>query len=177
MRILLVCGYAGSGKSTFVAKFSEHLRKQGKKTYLMNLDPAVESILFEPNLDIRDTIDYKGIMKDLVLGPNGATMACMNIFVSKIDQITTIMSSKTVTHDYIMIDTPGQIEMFTWSSSGDIIAKSLKTTFTDVSLLYVVDGNRCFNSHRTMASNILHACSVSKKMDIPMKLIFTKMDI
>ncbi|RKO94844.1 GPN-loop GTPase, partial [Blyttiomyces helicus] len=176
MRILLVCGFAGSGKTSFVAKFGEHLQKQGKTIYLINLDPAVENLPFEPKLDIRDTIDYKGIMKDLVLGPNGAIMACMNIFASKIDQITAIISSKIETHDYVLIDTPGQIEIFTWSSSGDIIAKSLKTTFTDVSLLYVVDANRCSNSHTTMASNILHACSVFKKMDIPMRLIFTKMD-
>jgi hypothetical protein len=32
---------------------------QGKKSYYVNLDPAVKSVPFAANIDIRDTVNYK----------------------------------------------------------------------------------------------------------------------
>lgn len=37
----------------------------------MNLDPAVRSVPFECNIDIRDSVDYKEVMRNYSLGPNG----------------------------------------------------------------------------------------------------------
>lgn len=39
----------------------------GKNAYVVNLDPAVSSLPYVPNIDIRDTVDYKGVMKEYVL--------------------------------------------------------------------------------------------------------------
>lgn len=38
-----------------------------KNTYIVNLDPAVASLPYVPNIDIRDTVDYKGVMKEYVI--------------------------------------------------------------------------------------------------------------
>jgi len=56
---------AGSGKSTFVQRLNAHLHSQSpsKPPYLLNLDPAVASVPYEPNIDIRDTVDYHEVMK------------------------------------------------------------------------------------------------------------------
>lgn len=35
-----------------------------KNAYVVNLDPAVSSLPYVPNIDIRDTVDYKGVMKE-----------------------------------------------------------------------------------------------------------------
>lgn len=37
-----------------------------KNAYVVNLDPAVSNLPYIPNIDIRDTIDYKGVMKEYV---------------------------------------------------------------------------------------------------------------
>lgn len=39
----------------------------GKNAYVVNLDPAVSSLPYVPNIDIRDTVDYKGVMKEYVM--------------------------------------------------------------------------------------------------------------
>lgn len=40
--------------------------------------------------------------------------------------------------DFILIDTPGQIEVFTWSASGTIISDSIARSFPTV-IAYVMD--------------------------------------
>ena len=35
----------------------------GKTPYVLNLDPAVRTLPYEPNIDIRDTVQFKDVMK------------------------------------------------------------------------------------------------------------------
>lgn len=41
---------------------------RGKKTYNVNLDPAVLEVKFPAHIDIRDSVKYKNIMKTYKLG-------------------------------------------------------------------------------------------------------------
>lgn len=59
---------AGSGKTTLMARLNSHLHQQRKPPYVVNLDPAVSHLPFEANIDIRDTVDYKEVMKQCVTG-------------------------------------------------------------------------------------------------------------
>uniref|UniRef100_D3Z3X7 GPN-loop GTPase n=1 Tax=Mus musculus TaxID=10090 RepID=D3Z3X7_MOUSE len=60
---LLVLGMAGSGKTTFVQRLTGHLHNKGCPPYVINLDPAVHEVPFPANIDIRDTVKYKEVMK------------------------------------------------------------------------------------------------------------------
>jgi GTPase SAR1 family protein len=57
---------------------------------------------------------------------------------------------------YVFLDTPGQIEVFTWSASGTIITESFASTFPTI-FIYIVDTPRCTNP-TTFMSNMLYAC-------------------
>jgi GTPase SAR1 family protein len=92
---LIVLGMAGSGKTTFVKYFEEYVNKIKKESYIINLDPAVLETNYEPNLDIRDTINYKEVMKTHNLGPNGSIMTCLNLFTTQIHQIIDVLSKKS----------------------------------------------------------------------------------
>ena len=81
--------------------------------YVINLDPAVKSVPYGPNIDIRDTVDYKEVMNQYGLGPNGAIMTSLNLFATRIDQVMDLLTKRADTLDYAVIDTPGQIEAFT----------------------------------------------------------------
>ena len=73
------------------------------------------------------------------------------------------------------MDTPGQIEIFTWSASGQLISEAFAATFPTV-LLYVVDTPRCMNPQTFMA-NMLQAVSILYKMRLPLVLVFNKVDV
>lgn len=54
-----VIGMAGTGKTSLVQRLNAHLHAQKRPPYLINLDPAVTKLPYGPNIDIRDTVNYK----------------------------------------------------------------------------------------------------------------------
>jgi GPN-loop GTPase len=53
----------GSGKTTFMQRLNVYLHTKRTPPYVLNLDPAVMTIPYEANIDIRDSIKYKEVMK------------------------------------------------------------------------------------------------------------------
>lgn len=171
---LIVLGMAGSGKTTFVQKLEEEIANKDKESYIINLDPAVMNTLYEPNLDIRDTIKYKEVMTSNNLGPNGAILTSLNLFSTNIDKVISILEKKDDL-DYIVMDTPGQLEVFSWSASGKIITDSFSLMFPSI-LIYIIDIPRC-NNPNTFSSNMLYALSIMYKMKLPLLIAFNKLDL
>ena len=67
-----------------------------------------------------------------------------------------ILLSTLLIFSYVFVDTPGQIEVFTWSASGEIITNLLSSSLPTV-LIYVVDTPRS-SQPVTFMSNMLYAC-------------------
>lgn len=152
-----------------------YVNESKKRSYFLNLDPAVTTCPFAANIDIRDTVDYKEVMKQHGLGPNGGIITSLNLFATRFDQVMGILERRQDSLDYIFIDTPGQIEVFTWSAGGQIIHELLASAFPTV-VLYVTDTVRC-ESPTTFMSNMLYACSVLYKSRLPMVCVFNKTDV
>ena len=159
---------------------------------------------FTPNIDIRDSVNYKEVMKQFNLGPNGGILTSLNLFSTKIDQVIGLLEKRTGPPEpvqqpeqstvefltssgkaptppnqpqrikHILVDTPGQIEVFVWSASGEILLSSLASTFPTV-IAYVIDTPRT-TSTSTFMSNMLYACSILYKTKLPMILVFNKTD-
>jgi hypothetical protein len=55
--------WTGSGKTTFMQRLNVHLHTARNPPYVLNLDPAVMHVPYEANIDIRDSINYKEVMK------------------------------------------------------------------------------------------------------------------
>ena len=72
----------------------------------------------------------------------------------------------------IILDTPGQIEVFTWSASGAIITETLASTFPTI-IVYVMDTSRSANPV-TFMSNMLYACSIMYKTRLPFVVLLNK---
>ncbi|KAI8941310.1 hypothetical protein NX059_002537 [Plenodomus lindquistii] len=218
--VAIVCvGMAGSGKTTLMQRLVSHLYTHPDPTqsepsvskvaptppYIINLDPAVHHVPFTPNIDIRDSVNYKEVMKQFNLGPNGGILTSLNLFSTKIDQVIALLEKRTqppapakepeqttvefMTNSgkekqpapvqqqqvkHILVDTPGQIEVFVWSASGEILLSSLASTFPTV-IAYIIDTPRT-TSTSTFMSNMLYACSILYKTKLPMILVFNKTD-
>lgn len=164
-------------------RINNYLHVNKKKPYVLNLDPAVLNVPFESNIDIRDSINYKEVMKQYNLGPNGGILTSLNLFATKIDQIIGLLekranpdpASKAVPPKHFLVDTPGQIEVFVWSASGSILLESLASSFPTV-IAYIIDTPRT-HSCSTFMSNMLYACSILYKTKLPMILVFNKTDV
>lgn len=218
---VIVVGMAGSGKSSLMGQMQHHQNTKRQQensskkpsaeeedeavprtettgnlpTYCINLDPATHHLAYDAAIDIRDTINYKEVMKQHNLGPNGAILTSLNLLTTKFDQVMGILEKRAygtkpppagddaeedsdvdVDMDYILVDTPGQIEAFTWSASGTIISESLASAFPTV-LVFVVDTVRCASSPSTFISNMLYACSMFYRTRLPLVIAFNKNDV
>ncbi|KAF8346315.1 XPA-binding protein 1 [Amanita rubescens] len=172
---IITIGMAGAGKSTFVQRINSYLHSTSKPPYILNLDPAVTNTPFEPNIDIRDTVNYQEVMKQYNLGPNGGILTALNLFTTKFDQVLDIVEKRTEEVDYVILDTPGQIEIFTWSASGAIITDALASSIPTV-VAYIIDTPRT-TAPATFMSNMLYACSILYKTKLPFILVFNKTDV
>uniref|UniRef100_A0A0C9RW53 GPN-loop GTPase n=1 Tax=Wollemia nobilis TaxID=56998 RepID=A0A0C9RW53_9CONI len=173
--VIIVIGMAGSGKTTLLHRLVAHTKMSGMRGYVLNLDPAVMTLPFGANIDIRDTVKYKEVMKEFNLGPNGGILTSLNLFATKFDEVIGLVEKRAGDLDYVLVDTPGQIEIFTWSASGAIITEAFASTFPTV-VAYVLDTPRSTNPV-TFMSNMLYACSILYKTRLPLVLAFNKIDV
>ena len=108
------------------------------------------------------------------LGPNGAILTALNLFTTKFDQVLDLVEKRaesvecarlsfagcsiglTPPPSYVIVDTPGQIEIFTWSASGAIITDAVASALPTV-IAYIVDTPRAV-APATFMSNMLYAC-------------------
>lgn len=113
-------------------------------------------------------------MKQYALGPNGGIVTSLNLFSTKFGKVIDILKG-TTENKYCIIDTPGQIEVFTWSASGIIITEALAAEFP-TTIVYVMDIVRSV-SPTTFMSNMIYACSILYKTRLPFIVVLNKIDV
>ncbi|EFJ53265.1 hypothetical protein VOLCADRAFT_102865 [Volvox carteri f. nagariensis] len=174
--VILVIGMAGSGKTTLIQRINSHLHATRRNGYIINMDPAVTHLPYGANIDIRDTVKYKNVMRQYNLGPNGGILTSCNLFATRFDQVVQLCEKpRDPPLEYVVVDTPGQIEIFTWSASGSIVTELFASSFPTL-VAYVVDTPRV-TQPQTFMSNMLQACSIMYKTKLPMLLLFNKVDV
>jgi hypothetical protein len=108
-------GTAGSGKTTLTYSFQLWMQHQGYDAITVNLDPGAERIPYPADVDVRDWISLPEVMDRYGLGPNGAQIMCADMICLKAPEIKDAIDEfKT---DYVLIDTPGQMELFAYRES------------------------------------------------------------
>lgn len=172
---IIVLGMAGSGKTTFVQRITSYLHSKAQPPYVINLDPACHEVPYPANIDIRETVKYKDVMKHYSLGPNGGIMTSLNMFATRFDQVLNLIEKNSSKHKYVILDTPGQIEVFTWSASGMIITEALSASYPTI-VVYVMDIVRSAKPV-TFMSNMLYACSILYKTKLPFIVVMNKTDV
>ncbi len=120
---LFVVGPAGSGKSTFTGAFQDWMKNNGYDAISVNLDPGADSIPYSPDVDVRNWVILQDIMDEYVLGPNGAQILASDLIANSIDDIKNEIDSFDT--DYVIIDTPGQLELFAFRTSSEFIVERL----------------------------------------------------
>lgn len=137
--IVMFLGPAGSGKSTLVYAYSKWLSEEfGLRVYKVNLDTAAEYIPYQPDFDIRMYIDAHRIAKELGLGPNGALVKSMEMLGENVDIVTKAIDNADA--DFILIDTPGQMEVFIFRDVALKLSQSLGKYGREFVAVFVLDG-------------------------------------
>ncbi len=172
MKTVFVSGTAGSGKSLLSSKLQSYYSKNGAFAAILNLDPGVESMPYTCDVDVRDHVDYVSIMQEYELGPNGAMVMANDLIASKIDDIKNEVNQ--VNPDYLIVDTPGQIELFAYRSSGRFIVDNLSSD--EKTNVFLFDGS-LITSPVNFVSIALLATSIRLRLNLPTINVLTKTDL
>ncbi len=165
MRIF-VLGPAGSGKSTLVKEFSKFLEDLGYETKCVNLDPASEPV-YRADVDIRKYIRAEEVMKRYNLGINGAML-------KSIDLMLEFSENLKLDSDFVLYDTPGQMEIFIYSESGLELAGRLGGVQTCG--LFLIDSGMVRTPEK-FVSAVLQNVVVMLRLSIPTLTVLTKSDL
>ena len=172
LKTIFISGTAGSGKSLLTSKLHEYYSKNGAFAAVLNLDPGVENLPYTCDVDVRDHVDYVSIMKQYSLGPNGALIMTNDLIASKIDDIQNEINH--INPDYLIVDTPGQIELFAYRSSGRFLVENISSE--EKTNIFLFDG-ALITSPVNFVSIALLATSIRLRLNLPTINVLTKTDL
>jgi len=172
LKIIFVTGTAGAGKSLLVSKIYEYYTSNGAFAAILNLDPGVENLPYSCDIDVRDHVDIISLMKQYDLGPNGALIMANDLIASKIDKIQDEIAN--VNPDYLIIDTPGQIELFAYRASGPFLVENLDAE--EKVNIFLFDGS-LITTPVNFVSIALLATSIKLRLKISTINLITKTDL
>lgn len=172
MDAIFITGTAGSGKSLLTSRLLQWYEDRKSFPISINLDPGVVSLPYEPDVDVRDYIDLNTLMEKYDLGPNGSLVMASDMIATKLDEIQEEVNN--LNPDYILIDTPGQIELFAFRASGPYFVSNLQSD--NKVNLFIYDG-MLVSSPINFVSIALLASSVKLRLKIAQVNILTKRDL
>ncbi|KAF9452484.1 hypothetical protein P691DRAFT_697150 [Macrolepiota fuliginosa MF-IS2] len=173
---VLVTGPAGAGKSTFSGSFMTHLQNSKRTSHLVNLDPAAAPTSFEydPAIDIKDLISLEDVMSELQYGPNGGLVYCFEYLLDNMDWLEEELGSYD--DDYLIIDCPGQIELYTHHPFLPTLVRNLQRLGIRTCAVYLIESQFMEDKYKFF-SGVLSAMSAMVNLEIPWINIMSKMDL
>lgn len=172
MKTIFVIGTAGAGKSSLTSKIFDYYTRNGSFVGMLNLDPGVENLPYTCDVDVRDYIDIVSIMRQYDLGPNGALIMANDLIASKIDDLQHDVDN--VNPDYLIVDTPGQIELFAYRTSGPFFVQNFVSEQKVALFLY--DGVMITNPLNFVSVALL-ATSIKLRLGLSNINVLTKTDL
>jgi len=139
---------------------------------VLNLDPGVESLPYSPDVDVRDYVDIVQIMKQYDLGPNGSMIMANDLIATKIDDIQNEIHG--VNPDYLIVDTPGQIELFAYRASGPFFIQNIDAG--EKTNIFLYDGTMIASPSNFISISLL-ATSIKLRLGLPTINVMTKTDL
>ena len=172
MFVIFIIGTAGSGKSMLTASFSEWLKISKQDVATVNLDPGVLTLPYSPDVDVRNYVDIESLMEKYDLGPNGALIMAADLIADNVEKISEEVEELKL--DVVLVDTPGQIELFAFRASGPYIASEL--TRAPKAIVYLFDAVFSLDP-LNYVSNLFLSAAVYNRFLIPQVHLLSKCDL
>lgn len=174
----IVIGPPGSGKTTYCYIMKEYYTQFNRKTVLVNLDPANDSSnLFD--IDIRNLISLNEIESRLDLGPNSSFLYSFNFLEKNFTWLKDKLLLYKDINPYIIFDSPGQIEIFTQSTSFKSICKRLteeKGLNIRLCCVNLIESHNIFDMSKYIFS-VMSVLNAMINLELPQINLLSKADL
>ncbi|CCG85003.1 protein of unknown function [Taphrina deformans PYCC 5710] len=171
---VLVMGPAGSGKSTFCGSLMSHIQNVGRRAHYVNLDPAAEEFTYTPTIDIKDLISLQDVMEELEYGPNGGLVYCFEFLMENLDWLDAEIGD--FEEDYLIVDMPGQIELYTHIPILPALARHLEQLNFRLCATYLLESPFVIDKPKFFAG-VMSAMSAMVMLEVPHINVLSKIDL
>ena len=155
-----------------VYAFQMWMNSQGFDCITVNLDPGAESLQYAPDLDVRDYVNLEEIMAEQGLGPNGAQVAAADLVALNAKELADVL--ETFQTNYVLIDTPGQLELFTFRASGPILIDAFGR---DESALLYLNDPALVRTASGFISSVMLSATMQFRHSLPFINVLSKSDL
>jgi GTPase SAR1 family protein len=171
---VLVMGPAGSGKSTFTTLFHQHYTTLKRRLHCVNLDPAAEAFQYPVSIDIRELIGLDDVMEELEYGPNGGLIFCFDYLLQNMEWFSEQIGE--FEEDFLVIDCPGQIELFSHLPVMKVLIQTLQNWGYNVCGVYLLDSHFVTDAPKFI-SGTLAVLSAMVQLELPHVNVLSKCDL
>ncbi|KAJ2786981.1 hypothetical protein GGI15_001087 [Coemansia interrupta] len=170
----IVIGPPGSGKTTYCNGMHQFLTALGRKTVVVNLDPANESMQYECAVNIEDLITLDDAMDAYQLGPNGGMVYCIEYLEKNMQWLL----DRLAEHEdcYFIFDCPGQVELYTHNQTIKSIVRRLEKHDFRLACVHLVDASYCTEASRFI-SVLLLSLTTMTMLEMPHINALSKIDL
>ena len=153
---------------------SQFLTNLGRDVCIINLDPANDNLPYTCNIDICELISLEDTMEEYDLGPNGGLIFCMEYLMKNIDWLKEKLDQHK--NKYILIDCPGQAELYTHLTSVRDVVENLINWDYRITAVHLVDAHHVCDSSKFI-SVLLLSLSTMLHINISHINVLSKMDL
>ncbi|MEF8873340.1 MAG: ATP/GTP-binding protein [Candidatus Thermoplasmatota archaeon] len=168
---LYFVGTAGSGKTTLTKAFKDWMDQQGYQAVTVNLDPGADELPYTVDIDVRDWVSLSEVMSENELGPNGAQIVSADMVAMNAQEIREVMEEFEC--HYFLIDTPGQMELFTFRQA----SREMVNTLGERSLITFLFDPVLSKQPSGFVSLMTLAATTQFRFDVPYFPLLSKADV
>lgn len=126
-------------------------------------------------MDIRDLISVDDVGEELLMGPNGALVYCMEFLLENIHWLEEKLDA-FIDNDYVVFDLPGQIELYTHFPFMKLLVSKLQVLDYRLQALYFLDCQFMQDAAKFFGGCIT-ALSAMIQLEVPHLNVMSKMDL
>jgi GPN-loop GTPase len=142
----------------------------------------------------KEVVNLSSLMKETGLGPNGGLLYCMEYLEAHVNDICEMIQSRivlaTTTEDsssslspsstsscYLLLDLPGQVELFTHSTCVQrLLQKLILALDLRLTAVQLMDALYCTDASKFLSASLL-ATTTMLRLELPMVSILSKVDL
>lgn len=170
----IVIGPPGCGKTTYCHGMQQFMQSLGRKVAVINMDPANDTLPYECTIDLSKLITLQDVMSSMHLGPNGGLVYCMEFLEANLEWL--LVELNKVKDHYVIIDCPGQVELYTHHASVKNIVEKLTQWGLRLCAVHLVDSHYCTDPGKYIAV-LLTSLTSMLQVELPYVHILSKADL
>ena len=174
---VLLLGPPGSGKSTLTAALVAAARADGREVAAVNLDPANDAPPYAAAVDVTALIASADAAAAFGLGPNGALLYALDFLAANADWLARALAPALARGAFVIIDAPGQAELYTAHDGLARVVRALGARGTDLRLaaVHLVDAHHAADPAKFVAAALL-ALQAMVRLELPHVNVLSKAD-